>query len=999
MALDVTKFLSVTKGGPPPSKVPLLSPKKTDQIEEWMMQHPEEADQEVINRFQKKWQANPESVKLVVDDVAQSPRLRVLRKGLETPSEGPIRATGRFLAETVNRELPGEMIRPLTSAPGRAVRAVGEFLEKPAEGREPPRDGVLEQGNIDLSSRPTVLNEDGTTSTIRSISIREEDKEVLIPTISPEGQQLSDDEAIELYRTSGQHLGKFDSPESATTFAKALSRQQGQQVSSVGDILPDVLKRAKQSNMWAPPQTDADVKEVRGLQTASANLKERNAELEAEASELDEHLTRMNSLLNLGKVAEYNAGVGEYNQKVNQFQKKMDAFNLDVGAFTSRAEKQFAAQEQRRTPVSDEDLEDLLVWQMTPAPTARGDAPEMLPSPDTWRSGEAYDKWVEENKPHWTKEQKRAARFVVLDSLSRQAIAQTYGSYSEAEKWLLGTEIEDDLSTWEKFKAIPSETARGVVMLINGGVLPNASPSEYNRAANSMALDLPNFIGQLLLMWQVTGGAGIGIPGVGGRAPHAMSRGLAGTRYGEFVTRAGTGGVGERIVARAAVSAPELAAEFGALRMITDAPTPSAAAKGALEGTALAVGLAGPVELYYVLKASMPAIRIAGTNIRTGGSARKALSTARREWKKVLEMDAVIYPDGPDVPVLRPNATRAQRRAYERAVRSTNDVHKLTGAPLPPRGTMPEGIRTPAHRPVRGVLPARTGEVPPAAPPAAEARPMPPPATEGARPMPAGEGPPARAITPTAPTEPAPSPTGAPAGALTSTEYGALRQRSPAEAVGYSFDSGTQLWIPPEGVAVATEAVPAVEEAAVVTPEEAAANVVEAWNEVEVHAQAMDMEAKDLLTDFGVSPPADLSEGLKTALATHQTALAEAKQAYADAGRSDEDLFADVQRLRKPEEVTPAVEAAEPEGGFMKAAEEFAEVDDGVLEAEAEEIGHRPPETIQAELEAARAQKQTLTEAETPDTAAIEQANAEVQRLGVQKSPLQKFRRNLLPRP
>ena len=83
--------------------------------------------------------------------------------------------------------------------------------------------GLIAPGNIDLSSRIQLQNPDGTISTIESISIGTDEGEVLIPTISPDGQRLSEDEAIRLYESTGQHLGIFRTPAEADAFARTLS--------------------------------------------------------------------------------------------------------------------------------------------------------------------------------------------------------------------------------------------------------------------------------------------------------------------------------------------------------------------------------------------------------------------------------------------------------------------------------------------------------------------------------------------------------------------------------------------------------------------------------------------------------------------------------------------------------------------------------------------------------------------------------------------------------
>lgn len=86
-------------------------------------------------------------------------------------------------------------------------------------------------GNIDLNNRPIYHQPDGSVSTVESISFKDVDGlETLIPKIIKDANgnavELSDDEAIQHYKETGEYLGKFQNALEADTYALELHEQQ-----------------------------------------------------------------------------------------------------------------------------------------------------------------------------------------------------------------------------------------------------------------------------------------------------------------------------------------------------------------------------------------------------------------------------------------------------------------------------------------------------------------------------------------------------------------------------------------------------------------------------------------------------------------------------------------------------------------------------------------------------------------------------------------------------
>ena len=112
--------------------------------------------------------------------------------------------------------------------------------------------GQIEPGNIDIVNRPRVPRQSGATSTLATIVVGFDDGHVVLPTVSDDGRMMTEQEAIETYRKTGKHLGKFSDLQQAVSASELLHKQQ----ESMFSKLPTGLASKAESFLAKPPNGD-----------------------------------------------------------------------------------------------------------------------------------------------------------------------------------------------------------------------------------------------------------------------------------------------------------------------------------------------------------------------------------------------------------------------------------------------------------------------------------------------------------------------------------------------------------------------------------------------------------------------------------------------------------------------------------------------------------------------------------------------------------------------
>lgn len=111
----------------------------------------------------------------------------------------------------------------------------GREKGKEAFNEEKIKNDLVEQGNIDLENRPIVYNKDGSYSIVRSMTAGFDGIYYNIPTVIGD-KVVSDEDAIQHFLDTGEHLGAYKTKEAATMAAEKLHQDQSRMYSDKANI-------------------------------------------------------------------------------------------------------------------------------------------------------------------------------------------------------------------------------------------------------------------------------------------------------------------------------------------------------------------------------------------------------------------------------------------------------------------------------------------------------------------------------------------------------------------------------------------------------------------------------------------------------------------------------------------------------------------------------------------------------------------------------------------
>lgn len=168
------------------------------------------------------------------------------------------------------------------------------------------------KGNIDLNNRPVIKNPDGSISTVYSMTFEEDGKYVLVPGVRAGlDRKMTEQEAWEWYKKTGEYLGKFSSIEETDKYAESLHQDQESLYNNGSSNLRDSINNLP-SHDWGMSDKDYKSFVANGQRWAalkSQGFKEAtNAEMQDLHSSNDELRKKYGRDPKLGELPEFHTG-------------------------------------------------------------------------------------------------------------------------------------------------------------------------------------------------------------------------------------------------------------------------------------------------------------------------------------------------------------------------------------------------------------------------------------------------------------------------------------------------------------------------------------------------------------------------------------------------------------------------------------------------------------------------------------------------------------------
>lgn len=178
--------------------------------------------------------------------------------------------------------------------------------------------GQYGKGNIDLKNRQIAYNDDGSISTLRSMSFNDGKNEILIPTVV-NGKVVSDKDAINHYYNTGEYLGKFNTVKEADDYANELHKQQEVFYTPRVDAYKTLLNATNNGNVMT--YNDAANQRINEVANLTSQIQGPQPQKQPEPTSYDDEIVNSSHFRRgHGQTKTFNRTSGIYNDRENSIE-------------------------------------------------------------------------------------------------------------------------------------------------------------------------------------------------------------------------------------------------------------------------------------------------------------------------------------------------------------------------------------------------------------------------------------------------------------------------------------------------------------------------------------------------------------------------------------------------------------------------------------------------------------------------------------------------------